>query len=318
MAARFRTEVNDAIAKRRPGRWHAARQGAVKCGHPGAARPTWKEDSMTWNLALALCAMGTLGGFAAGLLGIGGGMILVPFMTMILSALHFPSELIVHVAIATCLAMILFTSISSVRAHHLRGAVLWPVVRLLAPGILVGSWIGPWIGKQMSTTAMALFFGIFVAVAATQMLIDAKPAGHRELPGRAGMFGAGAVIGVLAGLVGAGGGFISIPFMTWCNVSIRSAVATSAALGFPIALAGTLSNIYHGWGEAGLPPYSLGFVYLPALVVMATASVIVAPLGARTAHRWPVQRLRHVFALVLYALAIYMLWKGIALANSRV
>jgi uncharacterized membrane protein YfcA len=271
---------------------------------------------MTWTLVLALCAMGIFGGFAAGLLGIGGGMILVPFMTMILSALHFPVELIVHMSIATCLATILFTSISSVRAHHLQGAVLWPAVRQLSPGILVGSWIGPWIGKQMNTTVMALFFGVFVAVAATQMLIETKPAGHRELPGRAGMFGAGGVIGVLAGLVGAGGGFISIPFMTWCNVRIQSAVATSAALGFPIALAGTLSNIFWGWGEPKLPAYSLGFVYMPALAVIASASVLMAPLGARTAHRWPVKRLRRVFAFLLYALALYMLWKGIALGRS--
>jgi uncharacterized membrane protein YfcA len=262
--------------------------------------------------------MGVFGGFAAGLLGIGGGMILVPFMTMIFTALHFPSELIVHMAIATCLATILFTSISSVRAHHMQGAVQWPVVWQLTPGILVGSWIGPWIGKQMNTTVMALFFGVFVAVAATQMLVDTKPSAKGELPGMAGMFAAGGVVGVLAGLVGAGGGFVSIPFMTWRGIRIHSAVATSAALGFPIALAGTLSNIYFGWGDPALPKYSLGFIYLPALAVIATASVLMAPLGARTAHRWPVTRLRKAFALILYALAIYMLWKGVALSRSRV
>jgi len=271
---------------------------------------------MTWTLVLALCAMGIFGGFAAGLLGIGGGMILVPFMTMIFTSLQFPPQLVVHMAIATCLATILFTSISSVRAHHLQGAVRWPIVRLLSPGILAGSWIGPWIAKQMNTTVLALFFGLFVAVAATQMLIPAKPATRRDLPGTAGMFGAGGVIGVLAGLVGAGGGFVSIPFMTWCGVRIHGAVATSAALGFPIALSGTLANMVFGSNAPGLPAYSLGFVYLPALAVIATASVIMAPLGARTAHRWPVQRLRRVFAFLLYALAIYMLWKGVALARQ--
>ncbi|WLI88153.1 sulfite exporter TauE/SafE family protein [Massilia sp. R2A-15] len=272
---------------------------------------------MSWTLVVALCAMGIFGGFAAGLLGIGGGMILVPFMTMIFESLRVPPQLIVHMAIATCLATILFTSISSVRAHHLQGAVQWRIVRLMAPGILVGSWVGPWIGKQMNTMVMALFFGLFVAVAATQMLIDTKPAAHRDLPGPGGMFAAGGVVGVLAGLVGAGGGFISIPFMTWCNVRIHSAVATSAALGFPIALAGTLSNIYFGWGEADLPRYSFGFIYVPALAVIATASVLMAPLGARTAHKWPVRRLRKAFAFILYALAIYMLWKGVALARTK-
>jgi uncharacterized membrane protein YfcA len=125
------------------------------------------------------------------------------------------------------------------------------------------------------------------------------------------MFAAGGVIGVLAGLLGAGGGFISVPFMSWCNVKIHNAVATSAALGFPIALAGTLSNVYFGWNVAGLPQYSLGFIYLPALAVIATASVTLAPLGARTAHRLPVQSLKKVFAVVLYCLAAYMLWKAL-------
>ncbi|MBQ5947188.1 sulfite exporter TauE/SafE family protein [Massilia sp. ST3] len=261
-------------------------------------------------LILALLAMGAFGGFAAGLLGIGGGMVLVPFITMIFTARGIAPELVVHMAIATSLATILFTSLSSMRAHQAHGAILWPVVKLLAPGILVGSWIGPWIGKQMNASVLAAFFGVFVAFSATQMLIGKKPAGTRELPGTPGMFAAGGVIGVLSGIVGAGGGFISVPFMTWCNVRIHNAVATSAALGFPIALSGTLSNIYWGWGEAGLPAYSLGFIYLPALAIIVLASVSMAPLGARTAHRMPVRRLQKIFAVILYALAAYMFWKA--------
>jgi uncharacterized membrane protein YfcA len=266
---------------------------------------------MDWELGLALLAMGSFGGFAAGLLGIGGGMILVPFITMIFAAKHFAPGLIVHMAIATSLGTILFTSMSSVRAHHKQGAVLWPLVWLLSPGILVGSWVGPWIGKQMNTSLLSLCFGLFVAGSATQMLLDRKPAGGRTLPSRGGLFVAGGIIGVMAGLFGAGGGFLSIPFMTWCNVRIHNAVATSAALGFPIALAGTVSNIYFGWGEPGLPPHSLGFIYLPALAVIAAASVTMAPLGARTAHRWPVAKLRKSFAGILYLLAAYMLWKAV-------
>ncbi|WP_317202830.1 sulfite exporter TauE/SafE family protein [Janthinobacterium sp.] len=265
---------------------------------------------MDWSLVLILLLMGAAGGFAAGLLGIGGGMVLVPFITMIFTAKHFPPELVVHMAIATSLATILFTSMSSVRAHHAKGAVNWRIVRLLAPGILLGSWLGPWIGKQMDASSLALFFGLFVAFSATQMLMSKKSGGGRALPGAPGMFAAGGVIGVLAGLVGAGGGFISVPFMGWCNVKIHNAVATSAALGFPIALAGTLSNIYFGAGTAGLPAYSLGFIYLPALLVIAAASVTMAPLGARTAHRLPVQALKKGFAGILYCLAAYMLWKA--------
>ncbi|MDB5790877.1 MAG: hypothetical protein JWQ80_901 [Massilia sp.] len=261
-------------------------------------------------LILALLAMGAFGGFAAGLLGIGGGMILVPFITMVLTARGVPDALVVHMAIATSLATIMFTSLSSVRAHHKHGAVVWRIVKLLSPGIVVGSAIGPWIGKQMNASTLAWSFGAFVAFSATQMLINKKPAAARDLPGTGGMFAAGGVIGVLSGLVGAGGGFVSVPFMTWCGVRIQNAVATSAALGFPIALAGTLANVFYGWDEPGLPEYSLGFIYMPALLIIVATSVATAPLGARTAHRMPVRQLQKVFALILYALAAYMVWKA--------
>ena len=261
-------------------------------------------------MSLALLAMGCFGGFGAGLLGIGGGMILVPFISLVLAARGVPESLVVHMALATSLATIMFTSLSSVRAHHKHGAVVWRIVKLLAPGIVVGSMIGPWIGKQMDASTLAWFFGAFVAFSATQMLVNKKPAAARELPGTPGMFAAGGLIGVLAGLVGAGGGFISVPFMTWCNVRIHNAVATSAALGFPIALAGTVANVFYGWGEPGLPSYSLGFVYVPALLIIVAASMATAPLGARTAHRMPVRQLQKVFSVILYALAAYMFWKA--------
>lgn len=265
---------------------------------------------MDVGLIFALLMMGAVAGFAAGLLGIGGGMILVPFITFILRQRDCPPQLVVHMAIATSLATIMFTSVSSVRAHHKHGAVSWHIVKLLAPGILIGSWIGPWIGKQMNSMMLALLFGLFVSFSATQMLMGKKPAGARQLPDAPGMFAAGGVIGVLAGLVGAGGGFVSVPFMAWCNVKIHNAVATSAALGFPIAFAGTLSNIYFGNAVPGVPAFSLGFVYLPALMVISFASVITAPLGAKAAHKLPVQTLKKIFALVLYALAGYMLWRA--------
>lgn len=268
---------------------------------------------MDIGLVLVLLLMGSIGGFLAGLLGVGGGMILVPFITMIFSAKGFPPEVIIHMAVATSLGIILFTSMSSMRAHHQHGAVLWRVAALLTPGILLGSWCGPWLAKAMTASFQAALFSVFLTFSATQMLLTKKRATHagHGLPGNAAMFGAGMVIGLIAGLVGAGGGFLSIPFMTWRNVQVRNAVATSAALGFPIALSGTLSNIYFGWGTPGLPAYSLGFLYLPALLVIAAASVTMAPLGARTAHRLPVQTLRKIFAVILYCLAAYMLNKAL-------
>lgn len=267
---------------------------------------------MDWTLVLTLLVMGTCGGFAAGLLGVGGGMVLVPFVTMIFTARGFPPAVVVHMAIATSLGTILFTSLSSMRAHHAHGAVRWPVVLLLAPGIVLGSWIGPWFAKQLSTSVLALVFGLFVAFSATQMIFNRKPSPARELPQAPGMFAVGTGIGIVSGLVGAGGGFLSVPFMTWCNVKMHNAVATSAALGFPIALAGTLSNMVFGWNEPGLPAWSLGYIYVPALLVIAAASVLMAPVGARAAHRMPVVKLKRIFALILYSLSAYMLYKAAA------
>ncbi len=153
-------------------------------------------------------------------------------------------------AVATSLATICFTSLSSVRAHHQRGAVLWSVARLLAPGILVGSLFGAQIAVALPGKVLSVLFALFVGFSATQMFLDRKPKPTRTLPKGPGMFAMGGLIGLLSALVGAGGAFISVPFMTWCNVKIHNAVGTSSALGFPIALAGTLGYI---WAGIGLP-----------------------------------------------------------------
>jgi uncharacterized membrane protein YfcA len=262
---------------------------------------------LEFQLVLELALMGACAGFLAGLLGIGGGMIMVPFMTMILTAKGFSADVVVKMAVATSLATICFTSLSSVRAHHKRGAVLWPVARVLAPGILLGSLIGAQIAVAMPTRLLSWVFAGFVAFSATQMLIDKKPKPSRTLPGTAGMFGMGSVIGLMSSLVGAGGAFVSVP--TWCNVKIHQAVATSAALGFPIALAGTLGYIWAGWNLPAMPEGAVGYLYLPGLLVIAMASMSTAPLGARTAHRMDIRPLKRAFAFVLYALAIYFLMR---------
>lgn len=261
------------------------------------------------QLIVELLLMGACAGFLAGLLGIGGGMIMVPFMTMILTAKGFSADVVVKMAVATSLATICFTSLSSVRAHHKRGAVLWPVARVLAPGILIGSLVGAQIAVAMPTRVLSWVFATFVAYSATQMLLDKKPKPSRTLPGNLGMFGMGNAIGLLSALVGAGGAFISVPFMTWCNVKIHQAVATSAALGFPIALAGTLGYIWAGHNLPAMPDGAVGYLYLPGLVVISMASMTTAPMGARTAHRMDIRPLKRAFAFVLYALAIYFLMR---------
>jgi uncharacterized membrane protein YfcA len=259
------------------------------------------------QLVAALAVIGTCTGFLAGLLGIGGGMVMVPFLTIILTHEGYPPEYTVKMAVATSLATIAFTSISSVRAHNQRGAVLWPVVKVLAPGILVGSLLGAQVAHALPGKWIGVFFAVFVAFSATQMLLNRKPKPSRTLPGPVGTFAVGTVIGGVSSLVGAGGAFISVPFMTWCNVKIHDAVGTSAALGFPIALAGTIGYIWAGFGLPKMPPGSVGYLYLPGVVIISIASVLMAPLGARTAHRMDIQPLRKVFAAVLYCLAAYFL-----------
>lgn len=263
------------------------------------------------TLIVELLLLGCCTGFLAGLLGVGGGMLLVPFMTLLLEWKGFPADLVVKVAIATSLATICFTSLSSMLAHHRKGSVRWPVAALLAPGIVVGSIAGAQLAKRLPGGFLALLFAAFVGFSATQLLLDRKPKPTRQLPGRAGMAGAGGVIGLLSSLVGAGGAFVSVPFMTWCNVPLHQAVATSAALGFPIAVAGSLGYIVAGWGLQGLPAGTLGFLYLPALLVVSIASVLMAPLGARTAYALDRRQLQRVFAALLYGIAGYMLYKGL-------
>jgi uncharacterized protein len=265
------------------------------------------------TLVAELLALGTCTGFLAGLLGIGGGMLMVPFMTLILSARGVDAGLAVKMAIATSMATILFTSVSSVRAHHKRGAVRWDIVRTLAPGIVLGGLVaGAGVFSLIKGTTLALMFAVFVAFSATQMLLDRKPAPTRQMPGTAGSLGAGGVIGFISGLVGAGGGFISVPFMSWCNVAMHDAVATSAALGFPIALANTIGYVVGGWSMPSPLPGALGYLWLPGLAIIATASVTTAPLGARTAHAMNIKQLKKIFACTLYGLAAYMLYKSMA------
>ncbi|SCX68680.1 Uncharacterized membrane protein YfcA [Variovorax sp. EL159] len=263
-------------------------------------------------LIAELAALGLGTGFLAGLLGIGGGMMMVPFITIIMGHRGVPADLAVKMAIATSMATIIFTSVSSVRAHHKRGAVRWDIVQRLAPGIVIGSLAGSLgVFALLKGTALAIVFALFVGFSATQMFLDKKPKPTRQMPGTGGQLAAGGAIGFISGLVGAGGGFISVPFMTWCNVAIHNAVATSAALGFPIAVANVLGYVISGHSVQGLPAGAFGYIWLPALAVIAACSVFTAPLGAKAAHSLPVKKLKRVFASILYLLAAYMLWKGL-------
>lgn len=260
-------------------------------------------------LIVSMLGLGAAVGFIAGLLGIGGGMIMVPFMAMILDRVGFATDVVVKLAIATSLATILFTSASSVRAQHRRGSVRWDLVRSLAPGIVLGSLLGAQFAGSLRGGVLALVFGVFIAFMATQMLRPRKAEADRGLPGSGKLFGFGSMVGGVSAIVGAGGAFMLTPFMARRGIRMQEAIGTSAACGFPVALAGTIGYIAAGW-SADTPPGTWGYVYLPALFTISAASMLTAPIGVKVAHRTPTQRLKKLFAYLLYLMAAYMLWRA--------
>jgi len=266
-------------------------------------------ESLLPTLLLYL-TLGAFAGIMAGLLGVGGGLIIVPVLAWIFHHQQVNDAVIMHLAIGTSLATIVVTSISSVRAHHQRGAVLWRVFWRLTPGIIIGAWIGAAIADLLPSAVLSKVFAVFVLTVAAQMGFGAKPAPHRESPGAIGMAVAGGVIGAVSAIVGIGGGSLTVPFLTWCNTAMRQAVATSAACGLPIALAGALGFMVTGLNAASLPPWSLGYVYGPALLGITVTSMLSAPLGARWAHTLPTEILKKVFAVFLAVVGARMLLSG--------
>ena len=263
---------------------------------------------MTWLAIAAFLGTGAVAGVLAGLLGVGGGLVIVPALVLVFEAQGFHVAHIQHLALGTSLASIMFTSISSVRAHHQRAAVDWLTVRRMAGGLAMGTFAGSWLAARLPSYGLKWFFVVFALVVAAQMLSGYKPKPGRTLPGVAGTSAAGGVIGVISSFVGIGGGSLSVPFLTWCNVAMQRAVGTSAALGFPIAMAGFAGYAVNGLGATQLPPGSLGYIYLPALAAIVLASVLTAPLGAALAHRLPVPTLKKCFAALLILIACRMLY----------
>lgn len=258
------------------------------------------------GLALYL-ALGAFAGLLAGLLGVGGGLVIVPVLLWSFAGQGIGGPHAMHMAVATSLGTIVFTSLSSVWAHHRRGAVAWDVWARMTPGIIVGGLTGAGFAGVLDGRALEVFFGLFELAVAARMAWGGRPAAHRTLPGSPGLAGAGGVIGAFSAVVGIGGGTLTVPFLVWCNVPMQRAVATSAACGLPIAAAGALGFAVAGQG-AVLPAWSVGYLYLPALAGIVAASVLTAPLGARLAHAVPATALRRGFALFLLGAGVRMTW----------
>ena len=266
-----------------------------------------------WPFVLGLLATGAVSGVFAGLLGIGGGAIIVPILAAALQMLGYDADLVQHVAVGTSLAVIIPTGLSSALAHQRRGAVDGRVLRLWAPFIVASTLLGGLMAGLYGGDVLRIVFGVMAIFIAANIVLpfqqrlighlSASPNVHRIFA---------VIVGYLSALMGVGGGSLSVPTIAALGASMHQAVGTGAAIGVFIAISGTVGFVVSGWGVAGLPPLSLGFVNLPALLLIGSLASLTAPLGARLAHRLEQKTLKIVFALFLLLVGLNMLWKVLA------
>ncbi len=250
--------------------------------------------------------IGAFAGLLAGLLGVGGGLIIVPFLAWVFVQQGVEAQWVMHLAIGTSLATIIFTSISSILAHHRKAAVHWNLFWVLVPGIVVGSWLGAQFARLVDSGFLQYFFATFELLVAIQMGFGLLPDAQVQVANRGRHGAAGGVIGAVSAVVGIGGGTMTVPWLVWNRVAVHQAVGTSAAVGLPIALFGAAGFIWAGWGTTRLPEWSSGFVYWPSFLGIVVMSVLAAPLGAVLAHRLPAAQLKRFFALFLLLLSVWM------------
>ena len=250
--------------------------------------------------------LGAVVGFMAGLLGIGGGGIMVPVLTSIFLFNDMPLEYVVHIALGTSMASIIVTSASSLLAHHQHRGVLWDVVKLMAPGVLIGTFLATYLVSYISARHLAIFFACFMAYVAIQMFMNFQPKPIKSIPGAFPLFVTGSGIGAISAMVAIGGGTLTVPFLTWCNVSLRKSIGTSAAIGFPIAISGTIGYLLNGLNAEFKSDYLFGYIYLPAVISISLVSYFTAPFGAKLAHTLPIPKLKKIFALFLVLLSAKM------------
>jgi len=248
---------------------------------------------------------GLFAGFLAGYLGIGGGLVLVPVLSWLFSRDPATADTAVQMAVATSLAIMLFSSMSSLLAHHRRGAIVWPLVRKMLPGLLAGALLGSVIADAIGNTALGNVFGVFALIIGLQMLRMPGRPGQRSLPGRYAVATTGFGIGTISSLLGIGGGSMTVPWLLWHGRKVQNAIATAAACGYPIAVAGTLGFVMLGDNQTSVS--ALGYVHLQALAGVAVFSVLGAPLGVAAVHRSSPLFAKRFFAVFLLVVAAKML-----------
>lgn len=257
------------------------------------------------------CLIGVVVGVLSGLLGIGGGIVLVPMLHAILMAKGFSGDMAFHVALATSMACIVFTSLSSIRAHHKNLNIVWPYVWAMVPMAFLGSLLATLVAIHLDVFYLTLFFATFILFAAIQLLLDRKPAPHK-VPGKVEISLVSLLIGGVSALVSIGGGTLTVPYLAMRNVSVKRAIGTSAVLGFPIALASTVSYLQDAMRQPVHAPDTFGLLYLPAILLVTPLSVLFAPAGLALTKRLPVKVLKRVFAVFLMGVGIKLLWSQLA------
>lgn len=263
---------------------------------------------MTLEWIVVYVSLGAIVGFVAGLLGVGGGGIMVPALTSIFIAQGVAIEQVVHLALGTSMACIVFTSIASLKAHQRNQAIIWPVVSRMAVGVIFGTFLATFVAAKVNSTFLALFFSVFMGYVAYQAFFKKANAARDGDLTTQHMVASGTGIGAISALVSIGGGSLTVPYLTANNINIKKAIGTSAAVGLPISIAGTLGYLLNGWSVEYGKEWVFGFVYLPAVAFIAMASFFTAPLGAKLAHSLPVGTLKKLFALLLAALSVKMLF----------
>lgn len=255
------------------------------------------------SIFLGSMLLGTASGLVAGLFGVGGGLVIVPILAVLFASQGFPADLVMIMSVATSLATIIFTSISSVLAHHRLNSVLWPKVLSLGPGIIIGAVIGTLVAAHITGNVLRYIFTLYLLGVGVQMAMQLKPKPGRLPPSKTLDFWAAGIMGLLSSLLGIGGGTLIVPYLVYYQAPMRNAVATSSACGLPIALAGTIGYALLGKDVLQLPDWSLGYIYLPSFLGIVLTSTYTAMIGAKLAHKLPAEKLKRYFSLLLFVMA---------------
>jgi uncharacterized membrane protein YfcA len=253
-------------------------------------------------------ALGAFVGFTAGLFGVGGGGIMVPAFTTIFLMHGVSNEQVMHLALGTSMMSIVATSFSSFRAHHAKEGVRWDIFRKMLFGVVLGTFSATFLASYLSSFYLAIFFTVFMSIVAIRMALDIKPKQDTKEPSTISLFSAGTIIGAISAMMSVGGGAYTVPYLAAHNIDIKKAIGTSAAIGFPIALAGTFGFMINGWNETSLSSWQIGYVYLPAVIIVSFVSAFTAPLGVKVAHTLQSTTLKRLFAFLLVGLSVKMLF----------